>query len=222
MFGVVNTKNLTVGYFVPMAQLFVTDCIDKMTGKSFPLHLAGATQESARYRASLVGFVTGPLEPTRRHPLPSDSPRRSLRPGGPVFPALPLFDPSFAHPDAMVKLLGFDAHPYDRHFLLMHLAEGYYKLRDKRLDALEQCEWVCWQWFVEIRDIMRALRVGFAGDDLSLGIPKRLILVLEKAGQIARARHVAELSQWIVWRDDEVEWLVGKAAALDKKLAKGQ
>jgi hypothetical protein len=112
----------------------------------------------------------------------------------------------------MLAVWNQDCDWIDRHFYLQNLAELAYKERDQTDNALTHCEWACWQWLMEAPFLMDALRMEFRGPSfVSINIPKRLVILLEKTGQRDRAADVAHACLALDFGPLEVEYLSKKA-----------
>ncbi len=115
----------------------------------------------------------------------------------------------------MLAVRNQDCDWVDRHFYLQRLAETAYKERERADNALTHCEWACWQWLMEAPFLMDALRMEFQGPSfVSITVPKRLVILLEKTGHKDRAADVANACLSLNFGPLEVEYLTKKAGRI--------
>ena len=205
-----------------MPRYFQCECIDKLTGRSFRLRLIGADPEKARSVASAWGFVTATPEPIT--PDPKKLLRGTTQPRqGKSVTMCEVWAASYSNDfDERLRVRNQDCPLADRHYLLQSLAEEAYKLREGRSDALTWCEWACWQWLMEAPLLIEAVRREFPppGEFVSINVPKRLVILLEKARDTERAAEVARGCQQIGLKAEDAEYLARKVEKFEKAMAK--
>lgn len=125
----------------------------------------------------------------------------------------------------LLKALDTDD-PITRHFVYNHLIELYYKLRDKRKDALDKCVLYC---KADIDSLPRFLQAWEAqyGDKPHCPSIERLVIIHEKASEIHKSidlcRHAIELGLEEMWDSYNSRYGTNKGykvriAKLEKKL----
>lgn len=119
----------------------------------------------------------------------------------------------------MLGLRDYDCHAVERHFFLEQMAELAYKQRQNRFDGLTWSEWACWQWLMEAPILIDAMRQEFStGEFVRMGVPKRLVIILEKSGHVERALDVARTCQVLNMAPDDIQYLATKAERLRRSL----
>ena len=187
-------------------QFFTAECIDKTTGRSFDLRLWGEDAEEARSVPAAWGFITGSPTAMKTPWFFAERTPNKVRDANPTDDL-----------DLKLSLRHDPCHAMDRHFLLQSMAEDAYKLRDNRADALKWCEWACWQWLIESPILIEGFksqgpRFGFP----RMNVPKRLVILLEKSGEKARAYDVARTCQSLDLKIEDIAYLSDKEYKLAK------
>lgn len=198
---------------------FQAECVDKQTGRTFLLRLLGADADEARSVPMGWGFIIATPEPVHPVFLRSASGGGTMR-GGQIVPRSAVWDATQSQSlDEMLGLRDHDCQAVERHFFLQQMAELAYKQRQNRFDALTWSEWACWQWLMEAPILIEAMRQEFStGRFVHMGVPKRLVIILEKSGHVERAFDVARTCQELNLAPDDVQYLATKAERLDHSL----
>lgn len=193
---------------------FKCECIDKQTGHTFDLRLNGNDIDSARLCASGWGFITSKLVPCKPDTMQVIPGATKLRLGNSV-PVSKVSDVTRKQDFNMLIAVHKQACDYvDRHFYLQNLAELAYKLRDDRADALHWSERACWQWLMESQYLIPALREEFKNPHfVRILLPKRLIIILKKAGHPERAQEVAKKCQSLDLCSEDIAYLSKQSKA---------
>lgn len=191
---------------------YLSECIDAQTGRCFQLRLLGSDEQDAQSVPVAWGFITSKPEPVCPEPIRAIKGTMISR-GGRSIPASAVWD--VTHRGDLSEMLAVrnqDCDWVDRHFFLQRLAETAYKERERADHALTHCEWACWQWLMEAPFLMDALRMQFQGPTfVSISVPKRLVILLEKTGHKERAAEVANACLSLDFGPLEVEYLTKKA-----------
>ena len=157
------------------------------------------------------GFITSKPEPVNPEPMRSNGGRK-IRGGRSIPFSMVSEVTGMGDLSQMLAVRNQDCDWVDRHFFLQRLAEVAYKERERADNALTHCEWACWQWLMEAPSLMDALRTEFRGPSfVSITVPKRLVILLEKTGHTERAADVANACLSLDFGPLEVEYLSKKA-----------
>lgn len=198
---------------------FQAECVDPQTGHTFTLRLAGDDANEARSVPVAWGFVVSTARPF--DPVTAGSVRgRSAVRGGRSVPFSVIANAAQSGDlKVMLAVRDYDCHPVERHFLLQRMSEVTYKRRDTRADGITWSEWACWQWLMEAPTLIEAMRQEFQAEGfVSMGLPRRLVLILEKYGYYQRALDVARICQTLNLSEDDLQYLATKAARLNRSL----
>lgn len=198
---------------------FQAECVDPQTGHTFTLRLAGDDANEARSVPVAWGFVVStplPFDPVTAGPVRG---RSAVRGGRSVPFSVVANAAQSGDLKVMLAVRDYDCHPVERHFLLQLLSDVAYKFRETRADGLTWSEWACWQWLMEAPILIEAMRHEFQAEGfVRMGVPRRLVLILEKYGYSERALDVARTCQMLNLSQDDLQYLATKAARLDRSL----
>lgn len=170
---------------------YAAECVDPQTGRSFFLRMPGQSAEAARRIANDWDFIVTKPEQVRLRPIDAGSSLRTVR-GGKSAPAGDAFRAATSEDmDAMLAALDEDCHLVDRHFLLQRLASRAYRENRIQDDPKRICEAICWQWLLESKLLITALRREFDNRLPRIEPPLRLVWILRSEGFLERATRVA-------------------------------
>lgn len=190
---------------------YLAECIDRLTGRAFTLRLCGIGANDAAAVAHGWGFVTGELQEI----LPvTESPN--------------YWDGSHDL-DWYIRERWYIAKDdlVDRHYFLSSMSDCATRVRHNRKDGAFWGEWACWQWFMEHRllitpvgmqDPERFRKTG--RPQVQVAVPRKLILSLERTGEMGRALEVCTYRSKLGLDSDTEYWMEEKADRLTRKIAK--
>ncbi len=207
-----------IRYDKAMVQHFNAECVDRLTGRTFLLRLMGLDEDEACDSASAWGFITSMPVATRPESMQTVPNTMQIRGGRSVPMSMVSASSAGSDIDEMLTVRNQQSHPVSRHFFLQNLAEVTYSARNDRPDALQWCEWACWQWLLEAPVLLPALRteVSDLPTFVHVSVPKRLIILLEKSGEPSRAAEVAKACMQFGLNDQDVEYLALKSKKLER------